>query len=187
MNLNYWEGEHVRLRGLEPADATLLHAWNSDSEAARNQDFLWPPSSLAGLRQWVEDRIKKGMADDEIFCVIENKSGEFVGTINSQNCNRRVGSFYYGLAIHADHRRRGYASEAVRIFLRYFFEELRYQKVTAEVFSFNEASIRLHERLGFQLEGRLRRMLYTNGRYHDQLYYGMTQEEFKERHIVPGE
>jgi len=36
----------------------------------------------------------------------------------------------------------------------------------------------LHERLGFTLEGRLRRMIYTEGTFHDKLIYGLTQEEF---------
>lgn len=62
--------------------------------------------------------------------------------------------------------------------LRHFFDELRYQKVVISAHSDNEASMRLHERLGFQLEGRLRRMVYTQGRYYDELYYGMTVEEF---------
>jgi RimJ/RimL family protein N-acetyltransferase len=50
--------------------------------------------------------------------------------------------------------------------------------VTAIVYSFNERSRRLHERLGFTLEGRLRRTAYTNGEHHDELYFGMMCEEF---------
>jgi RimJ/RimL family protein N-acetyltransferase len=65
--------------------------------------------------------------------------------------------------------------------LRYYFQELRYQKVTVRVYSFNDASIRLHEKLGFQLEGRLRRTVYTNGEYFDELIYGLTVEEFVSR------
>jgi RimJ/RimL family protein N-acetyltransferase len=41
--------------------------------------------------------------------------------------------------------------------------------------------VRLHEKLGFQLEGRLRRVVYTRGQYYDELYYGMTAEEFAAR------
>lgn len=62
--------------------------------------------------------------------------------------------------------------------MRYYFHELRYQKVTAIVYSFNGRSQRLHESLGFTLEGRLRRMAYTNGTLHDELYFGLTREEF---------
>jgi len=54
--------------------------------------------------------------------------------------------------------------------------------VTVEVHANNPASITLHERLGFQLEGRLRRMIYTEGQYYDALCYGMTVEEFAAAH-----
>jgi RimJ/RimL family protein N-acetyltransferase len=62
--------------------------------------------------------------------------------------------------------------------MQYYFEELRYQKVTVPVHGDNEPSIRLHEKLGFQREGTHRRMVYTQGRFVDILWFGMTVEEF---------
>ena len=44
--------------------------------------------------------------------------------------------------------------------------------------------MRLHERLGFTLEGRLRRMIYSNGQHHDLLYYGITAEEFAQAYPI---
>jgi RimJ/RimL family protein N-acetyltransferase len=57
-------------------------------------------------------------------------------------------------------------------------QELRYQKVTVHIYSFAEPSVKLHESLGFQLEGRIRRAVFTNGQYFDELIYGLTKEEF---------
>lgn len=68
--------------------------------------------------------------------------------------------------------------------MRYYFQELRYQKVTIHIYSFNDASAKLHETLGFQLEGRLRRTIFTKGQYFDELLYGMTREEFIDRYGV---
>jgi len=62
--------------------------------------------------------------------------------------------------------------------MRYYFQELRYQKVTVHIYSFAEPSVKLHESLGFQLEGRIRRAVFTNGQYFDELIYGLTKEEF---------
>jgi RimJ/RimL family protein N-acetyltransferase len=55
-------------------------------------------------------------------------------------------------AIFPDHRRRGYASDAITALIRAFFEEFRYQKVNVRIHEFNTASITLHEQLGFQLD-----------------------------------
>jgi hypothetical protein len=77
--------------------------------------------------------------------------------------------------------RQGYASEAIQILLRQHFDEYRYQKVNTRVHGFNAASIALHEKLGFQHEGRIRRAVYTGGRYWDLLLFGLTVEEFRAR------
>ena len=61
----------------------------------------------------------------------------------------------------------------------YYFDELRYQKVTVNVHSHNEASILLHQKLGFIKEGTHRRMGYTKGGYFDVIWFGMTVEEFR--------
>jgi RimJ/RimL family protein N-acetyltransferase len=63
--------------------------------------------------------------------------------------------------------------------LRYFFHELRYPKVNVHIYDVNESSIALHQRLGFQEEGRLRRMGHTESRYYDWILMGLTREEFE--------
>jgi RimJ/RimL family protein N-acetyltransferase len=179
---SFWQGERVRLRGIEPEDAEIFHQWNYDAEMGRSTDFLWPTTSLTGTRGWAQKMATQEFKDDLITSAIEDLQGNLVGSINSHSTNRRTGTFGYGVAIGTEYRGRGYASEAVTLLLRYFFEELRYQKVTTTVYAFNAASIRLHEKLGFQLEGRLRRMVYTKGQYFDELFFGMTSEEFAERY-----
>jgi RimJ/RimL family protein N-acetyltransferase len=89
--------------------------------------------------------------------------------------------FEYGIEILNAFRRRGHASEAIRILLRKYFDEYRYQKVNTRVHEFNAASIALHEKLGFQHEGRVRRAVYTGGRHWDLLLFGLTVEEFRAR------
>lgn len=176
--MNYWQGEKIRLRAFEPEDAETFQRWNLDSEAARVLDFVWPPSSLAGTKEWIGKIAKEEAKNDRYFFMIEDPAGNAVGTINAHTTDRRVGSFRYGLYVTVDQRRNGYAAEAVRMLLRYFFEELRYQKCTVTVYSNNPASQEFHHRLGFQLEGRLRRIIYTRGQFFDELYYGMTDDEF---------
>jgi len=178
---NYWSGTHIRLRGIEPEDYTSFYAWNQETETARNIAWLWFPTSQASVQDWAKtESLKKG-ENDEYFFVIETLAGEFVGSINANSVNRIDGTFRYGIGIVEQARRKGYAQEALRIFLNYYFNELRYNKVNAGVFEFNENSIKLHERLGFELEGRLRQTKYTQGRYWDVLIYGMTRDEFNER------
>ncbi len=176
--MNYWQGKRVRLRGIEPSDAEHFIRWNLDSERARHLDFVWPPTSNASVQAWVEAQSRQKLEHDSFHWVIENHDGDPVGSISTHNCTPRYGTFSYGIDVAPEHQRQGYAREAIRLVLRYYFEELRYQKVTVPVHSDNEASIRLHEGLGFQREGTHRRMFYTQGHFVDVIWFGMTAEEF---------
>lgn len=178
---NIWEGEHVRLRAVEPEDADIHWHWDQQSDGMRLLDRLYFPRSHAGTRLWAEHAGAFEDPNGAATFIIESLEGEHVGVINTHRCDPRVGTFGYGLAIRPEHRRKGYASEAIRLVLRFYFEELRYQKVTTEVYDFNEPSLRLHERLGFTREGQLRRMGYTRGRHFDIIVFGMTAEEFVAR------
>ncbi len=182
---NIFEGKLVRLRGIEPEDWETFFTWNQDSESERRMWFISFPTSKEEVRQWVAKRSLQRGEDDTFFFVIETLAREVVGSISTHACDRRNGTFSYGLGVLAAHRGKGYASEAVELLLNYFFCELRYQKATAHVYSFNEPSIRLHERLGFVREGQLRRMIFTDGRYFDDIFFGVTAEEFAERYRPP--
>ncbi len=180
---NFWQGRHVRLRAVEPRDWEAHFAWNQDSNMSRQLDYIWPPSSEAHVKRWAEEVSAKTGENDEFAFEIEAlDDGALVGHIAVHHCDRRVGSFSYGVATLPEWQRRGYASEAILLVARYYFEELRYQKMNAQVYSFNTASLALHDKLGFIREGTLRRMVYTGGRHYDVIAFGMTSEEFTARY-----
>ena len=178
--MNFWQGRLVRLRGVEPSDAEAFARWNLDSEVARELDFVWPPISLARIRKDLEEESLKRLEGDAFMWVVEDASAVAVGHISTHRCDQRRGVFRYGLSVAREHRRRGYATEAARLVLKYYFEELRYQKCLVGVHSTNPASVALHEKLGFVREGTLRRMAYTGGQFHDLHLYGMLKEEWEQ-------
>lgn len=174
-----WQGTRVRLRAVEPADWEYFFAWSDDDVTARRSSEIGFPQSREAVKQWTEKVATAKPEHDHYRWIIENLEGQAVGTILTHSCDRRVGSFMYGLVIAAEHHRRGYARDAVQLVLRYFFEELNYQKVTVDVYDYNLVSQRFHESLGFTLEGRLRRTIYTDGKHYDKFIYGLLREEFQ--------
>ncbi len=180
--MNFWQGKKIRLRAVEPSDAEHFIRWNLDSERARNLDFVWPPQSEAAMRAFTEQESRRKLEGDTFRWVIENEDGQAVGSIDTHHCSPHDGTFSYALDVDPAQRGKGYAGEAILLVLKYYFEELRYQKVTVPVHADNLASIRLHEKFGFQLEGTHRRMFFSKGQYLDVLYFGMTVEEFHGLH-----
>ncbi|MFN8419378.1 MAG: GNAT family protein [Anaerolineae bacterium] len=177
-----FEGKLVRLRASDPADDQPFGEWarNYPDEERFLDEIHFPrPRTRAPAD---ESAPKPPAGENENFqFTIETLSGETAGAIHIHHANRHNGTFMYGIALLPDHRRKGYAAEAIRLVLNYYFNERRYQKCNVEVFGFNPGSARLHETVGFTLEGRLRRMIYSMGAYHDVLCYGITDEEFRQR------
>lgn len=173
-----WQGPRVRLRAFTIADAPVYRAWDDDSEQAR---ALWEipfPRSPSGDRAWADAEAARVPDGDNRRLVIADRAGLAVGDLTVHDCDPRVGTFSYGVSVGAADRGQGYATEAIGLLLRYMFEERRYQRAWVTIAAWNAPSITLHERLGFTLEGRLRRMAYTRGQHHDQLVYGLLREEW---------
>ncbi|MFE5029257.1 GNAT family N-acetyltransferase [Streptomyces sp. NPDC056656] len=79
----------------------------------------------------------------------------------------RAGVCEHGVTIGAEHRRAGYAGEAVVMLLRHMFGERRFHKCEARVFAHNEASLAFQRRLRFVGDRRLRDHVFHGGRHHD--------------------
>lgn len=180
--MSIWKGDKIRLRSIEPSDWETFHALSEDTETARFYDKILIPTSKEKMKKWCEEMAIASHDNDEIVLVIETLDGQMAGLMDIFDCDRRYGIFKYGIGIHKNFQRKGYASMAVRLLLRYYFLELRYQKVNVHIYSFNEPSIELHRRLGFVQEGCLRNMAFTKGKFHDELVFGLLSSEFENLH-----
>ncbi len=59
--MNFWQGERVRLRAVEPEDAVFFFGLQQDMERSRLLDFLPPPSSKAALERWAREQSQKNL------------------------------------------------------------------------------------------------------------------------------
>lgn len=94
-----------------------------------------------------------------------------VGTSHRANIGYWLAKPYWG---------RGLMTEAVRRYTDYAFEQLEVVRLTAEVFTWNDASRRVLEKVGFRQEGYFRKHREKEGSLVDVLYYGLLQEDFAE-------
>jgi RimJ/RimL family protein N-acetyltransferase len=175
----FWQGERVRLRPLRAGDEVAFFADSLDSPSRQiHQLGIELPTSVELLKATVDKFSGCKDVDGLILFVIENLEGANVGGISLHSRDRKNGTFGFGIRTDRAHRQKGYAADAVRLLLRYGFWERRYQKCNSACVHTNEASIRLHQRLGFVQEGRRRRNLFFNGQYYDDILFGLTREEF---------
>jgi RimJ/RimL family protein N-acetyltransferase len=177
--MTIWETERLRLRAIEPADLDAILANDDDTEGARGGWRVFPPRSRAAAAEWIDEQTRRSNDGDQFRLGIEarDSSKDLVGLIGTHTCDPQAGTFSYAIDVFPWARRLGYGSDAVGVVLRYLFAERRYQKCTVSTPEFNAASIAFHHSLGFRVEGRLRRTVFTGGRHWDEVVLGLTAEE----------
>ena len=176
----YWQGADIRLRPMHVDDVGLwLAEERSDSETVRFLNYgMDLPKSEQMAQEFAARYAEFNHRDERIMFSIETLEGELVGGINIHSMDRKNGTFETGTRIYNAYRGRGYGFQAKVIVLRYAFHELRFQKYNIRCIETNQPMVRHAERLGCQTEGRIRRHIYTDGCYHDELIVGLTREEF---------
>ncbi|WP_423188348.1 GNAT family N-acetyltransferase [Alkalibacterium sp. f15] len=178
---NFWKGNHVVLRAMKETDVTLRNEETNDSNGFRLMNWgVELPKSLDMDKVEIDEWVDFKDYENGLMFSIDNLEGEHVGAIYLNSIDMKNGTFSFGIRIYRPFRNRGYAQEAIRIVLRYAFFELRLQKCNSGCVEGNTASQTMHEKVGFIVEGSVRRAIYMNGHYYNDLKLGLTVEEFIE-------
>jgi RimJ/RimL family protein N-acetyltransferase len=178
-------GNRVRLRPIEREDLPRYVRWFADPEFrsliaaykpfSPDQEERWfEQNSTAGdLQAWsIEAQIGRDPSDSSERWVHigscgfhqinwRNRSGEVGIIIGEKNC--------WG---------RGFGTEALRALLEWGFGTLNLNRIYLRVFADNLRAIRSYEKLGFELEGRMRQDDFRDGAYRDTLLMGLLREEW---------
>lgn len=85
------------------------------------------------------------------FSIITPKDNRFIGFIGLKNIDRFKASSYLGLVFDPKYVSQGYGFEAMRLFLPYYFNQLKFKTMLLTVNSFNDRAIRLYEKLHFKV------------------------------------
>jgi RimJ/RimL family protein N-acetyltransferase len=175
----FWQEDNVRLRAVRDEDWEGHYYNRFDTPARRLLQYrVELPPTISEARQFVEKYREFAPDSGLLMFTIETLGGDFVGGCNINNIDQKNGTFSVGMQVDRDHRGKGYGTAAMRILLRYAFLELRLNKWYGSVLDGNTASIAMLKKLGCAQEGVRRQMVYTDGKYLDEILFGLTKEEF---------
>lgn len=142
--------------------------------ALRDPDIaLWNPSARRGLgaheraRLWVAERA--AWTDEHASWVVRDLDGGVIGQVSLHQIDPVNGSGEVGYWLTPAGRGRGVATAALAAAARFAFDVLELARVELFHAVENEASCRVAERAGFQLEGTARQsFVYGDGQRHDE-------------------
>ena len=72
----------------------------------------------------------------------------------------------------------GYGTDAMRLMLRFAFDELNLWRVSLGVFAYNPRAIRSYEKAGFRREGLVRGDCRRDGQRWDSVFMGILRDEW---------
>ena len=172
-------GSRVRLMGFMPDDLPVFVHWYQDAEFLRLYDAEAAyPRTQKQLAEYIDEQQKSAKAF--IFAIRLLDRDEMIGYAELDGINWAQRAGWVSLAIgDAAQRGRGHGTEAMRLLLRFAFDELNLYRVQLTVFGYNTHAIRLYEKLGFQREGAFREFLHRYGQRHDMLLYGLLRREWE--------
>jgi RimJ/RimL family protein N-acetyltransferase len=174
-------GSRVRLTALSPDDLPTIARWYEDAGFMRLYDARPAvPKTGAELARWLEEI---GKAENTLAFAIRPVEGDdLIGTLELDGILWTHGVCGIGIAIgERTNWSQGYGTEATGLALAFAFDELNLHRVQATVFSTNERSIALFEKLGFRREGAFREFLHRDGERYDMVLYGLLEREWRAR------
>ena len=116
---------------------------------------------------------------DRYNWAIQLKGGPVIGRISGLNPDSRVSQVELAYELGRAWWNQGYATEAARAVIRFFFAEVGFNRIFAYHAPENPASGRVMEKCGMRLEGRLRQAYRCNGGLYDMVVYGILAEDWR--------
>ena len=175
---NLLEGTRLRLAPLSGADVPIIARWQLDNAYLRLLDANPAyPKNESQIADWMREG-QRGR-DNFLFGIRLLAGDDLIGFVELGEVMWTHRNAWLAVAIgEREYRGRGYGYEAMGLTLDFVFHELNLHRVQLTVFSYNEAAIRLYEKLGFRREGVFREHLERDGQYFDMYLYGMLKHEW---------
>jgi RimJ/RimL family protein N-acetyltransferase len=145
MKLN---GKRVTIRPMKRADVEAMARWRPIVDPLY-QPYDLPQQSLSEHMRWFTWRNADPLRR---LYAVENERHEVIGSLTLREIDGNRSS-RLGITLGADYVSQGYGSEALRLFLDYYFDVMGFQQMVLDVAGTNVRAIRSYLRLGFRQVG----------------------------------
>ncbi len=173
-------GDRVRLRAIEEDDLARYVAWFNDPEVIQGLN-QYMPMSLKEEQKWFEDMLKRELIERPL--AIDIKEGDewlHVGGCGLFGFDHRARRAEFGITIgEKKYWDQGYGTEATRLIVKLGFDTLNLERISLCVFEDNLRAKHVYEKLGFIVEGILRKHRYYEGKYYDTILMSILREEWQ--------
>ncbi len=166
--------ENVSLRQWEISDINDLIEYANNPNIAQNMTnaFPHPYTKEAGLK-FIE--IAQSHSPARVFAIcVNNQAVGAIGVHPQADIHEKCAELGYWLA--APFWGKGIMSVAVKQMIEYAFQNFAIVRLYARPFSSNTGSQKVLQKCGFKLEAQLKKSIYKNETYLDELIYAIVKD-----------
>lgn len=152
--------------------------WFNDGEVVRNLSMPHYPVYAEREGAFMDDMMKS--VHDLVLVMELKEDGRPIGVMGLHKIHYIHQNAETGTVIgEKEDRRKGYATEAKNVLLRYAFHTMNLRKVCSAYIAFNEASKRYGEKCGYVEEGRRREQYFRDGKWWDLVLTRVFREDWE--------
>ncbi len=176
-------GRLVTLRPMVESDIADYERWYMPGRKSAEFDGPWyrsgtgsPDQALERLRKWLAPECQPPYRRLEIDAADRGHGGWVIASVRPDDPHMPEA----GIDIAEDSLwNQGLGTEAFGLWTGYLFEAFNLTRLGFSTWSGNPRMIRVGEKLGFVLEGRIRRGCEVNGQFYDRIKMGLLREEWQ--------
>ena len=170
-------GTNIKLRALEPTDVDLIYTWENNMAIWKVSNTI-VPFSKETISQFISYE-RDIYADKQLRLVIcKVKDEKAIGTIDLFDYDLRHQRAGVGVLLaDSSERRKGYASEALDIVIKYGFSTLMLHQFYCNIPADNEDSIKLFEKHGFKQIGSKKDWIRSSDGWTDELLFQLIKSD----------
>ena len=168
-------GKLVSLIPISLEDTELIVRWRNNPNV--QQSFVFRETFTNEMHEnWMNNKVATGKVVQ--FIIQDNETKKKIGSVYLRDIDSIFRSAEYGIFIGEDNfRGKGLGSEAARLIVDFAFKDLKLHRVFLRVFKHNVTAVASYKKVGFEVEGIARDMVYLDGKYHDMIFMSMINWE----------
>jgi RimJ/RimL family protein N-acetyltransferase len=164
--------KQVTLHAFETENIKELHRWMNDSVSI----------SMVGRTpltyEQTVNHVEKKRQNGDLLLAIKNEEKRLIGWIFLQNIELEHGRASIGILLAPEARGQGYGKPAMEHMIDIGFKQLRLNKIYLTTRGVNEQAISLYKKIGFIVEGQLRKHAFFEGNFYDTYFMGVLASEW---------
>lgn len=168
--------DNLHIQPLEKEDLEFLHNMRTNPDVM-DYWFSEPYTNMEKLKKNFEQQ----QENESIRQFMLYHGQEKIGYLGLYGIIQRHRIAQFAIMIHPDHQGKGYAADATKLVVDYCFNQLNIHKLSLNVIKVNEKAIHIYRKVGFEVEGELKKQYFVNGSYHDAYVMSLFREDYVAR------